>query len=697
MIRLQLAFIRSWIRLAGLLVIAALTLVNVALAQPAAPFSMTGTETLGVNIHFTNPKPGEMKMLAESGVRWVRMDLGWAWTERKKGEYDFSEFDQLMKALDEYKLRAVLILDYSNPLYEANQSVVTAEGRKAFARWAAAAVKHFKGRGVVWEIWNEPDIPNFWKPEPNVNHYVALARAACAAIKEAAPREVIVGPGCSSTRPEFLEPCFQGGLLEFWQAVTVHPYRQGAPESVGIEYHRLNRLIAKYAPQGKNVAVVSGEWGYSATWNRFDEDQQGKMLAREWLTNLSLQVPLSIWYDWHDDGTDSKDPEHHFGMVKFEYHQGRDPVYDPKHAYTAAKTLTSTFKGYQFVKRLATGDQDDYALLFRNRDQLILAVWTTSVQSHEISIPLKSDVHAAVNYLGQSHRQVSVASNQLTIGVSDSPVYVTLDGPDPQLLDAAAIHVLQTTVSPMTDSLDITVENLGMSAFSGRIHLMDVEAIQVAQVDHRFQLNDSDEVTTIRIPWKRSDSAFRFGLRVENEQGVAMWKQPARRYSMASEWSAGALEATPDGDRAVECEASLNLVKDGGPSADSIPAPAHLRYRFGEGWKFLRVAAKGEQRKIPGEPTAFGVWIDGDAKLATARMRLVDASGQTWQADGPVIDWKGWKYVELPLRSTSAHWGGANDGRIHYPLKWDSSLLLDNTSRKPLSGEISFTAPIAIE
>jgi beta-galactosidase GanA len=57
------------------------------------------TDSFGVNIHFTDPKPGEMKMLADTGFKWVRMDLNWGGTERKKGEYDFRAYDRLMTAL----------------------------------------------------------------------------------------------------------------------------------------------------------------------------------------------------------------------------------------------------------------------------------------------------------------------------------------------------------------------------------------------------------------------------------------------------------------------------------------------------------------------------------------------------------------------------------------------------------------------
>ena len=52
---------------------------------------------LGVNIHFTDPEPGELAMLAAAGFRWVRMDFVWQSTETGKGTYDFSAYDRFAK------------------------------------------------------------------------------------------------------------------------------------------------------------------------------------------------------------------------------------------------------------------------------------------------------------------------------------------------------------------------------------------------------------------------------------------------------------------------------------------------------------------------------------------------------------------------------------------------------------------------
>src|SRR6266542_3823452 len=98
-------------------------LIALALALPARGEraklpELTIPGALGVNIHFTDPKPGEMKMLADAGFRWVRMDFTWGGTEREKGKYNFSAYDRLLQALAPSAIRAVFILDYSNRLYD---------------------------------------------------------------------------------------------------------------------------------------------------------------------------------------------------------------------------------------------------------------------------------------------------------------------------------------------------------------------------------------------------------------------------------------------------------------------------------------------------------------------------------------------------------------------------------------------------
>ena len=381
---------------------------------------------LGVNIHFTDPRPGEMDMLARAGFRWIRMDFSWEFMERTKGVYDFSAWDRLMTTLGAKHIRAVAILDYSNPLYDHGLSPASDQGRAAFARWAAAAARHFHGRGILWEMYNEPNI-QFWRPKPDVRQYAKLALAVGKALRQAEPAELYVGPACSTFDLKFLEACFKAGLLEYWSAVSVHPYRSKGPETAAPDYARLRRMIGQYAPKGKAIPILSGEWGYSSASRHMGVDKQGKYLPRQWLTNLAQQVRLSIWYDWHDDGQNPKENEHHFGTVYFPYRSHQTPVYEPKPAFLAAKTLTGELRGYRFRDRLAVGGPDDYVLAFcedKNPQNLRWAAWTAADSLHTVTIPAPAGKYAAVNFLGQPLPQRTASTGGLSLNLTDAPIYV---------------------------------------------------------------------------------------------------------------------------------------------------------------------------------------------------------------------------------------------------------------------------------
>ena len=231
----------------------------------------------------------------------------------------------------------------------------------------------------------------FWPPRPNVNEYVELGLAVGRAFRSEAPNEKLIGPAVSEMDYSFLEACFKSGLLDYWSAVSVHPYRRSDPEGAALEYCRLRKTIQAYrfrSGSDRVIPVISGEWGYSAVWRGMNEEKQGALFAREMLTNVANEIPISIWYDWRDDGSDPAEPEHHFGLVRNAYQSGHDQVYQPKPAYRAAQAFSQYFDGYVFQQRLPVGRDDDYVLVFSKAGDRRLAAWTTSASTHRINIPM---------------------------------------------------------------------------------------------------------------------------------------------------------------------------------------------------------------------------------------------------------------------------------------------------------------------
>jgi hypothetical protein len=44
----------------------------------------------------------------------------------------------------------------------------------------------------------------------------------------------------------------------------------------------------------------------------------------------------------------------------------------------------------------------------------------------------------------------------------------------------------------------------------------------------------------------------------------------------------------------------------------------------------------------------------------------------------------------------ASHWGGADDGVIHYPIHWDTLFLINNADQKETQGTLFISAPTLI-
>jgi hypothetical protein len=392
---------------------------------------------VGVNIHFVTGHERDLDLIAAAGFRFIRMDFGWAGIETSKGRYDWSEYEELLSNLDRRGIRAVFILDYSNPLYEPEVTSINPlthqthqttaspqhpESINAYAAWAAAAAKHFQGRHILWELWNEPNI-DFWSPKPDASQYTALALAAAKSIREADPRATIIGPASSGFPWDFLEVFLKSGVLEYLDAVSVHPYREPKrpPETAAGDYQRLRNLIERYAPSAKKqtIPILSGEWGYSSNLRGVSIDTQAAFAARQQLINLYHGVPLSIWYDWQNDGPDPGENEHNFGTVTQEL--------NPKPAYMAIQTLTRQLGGYRLARRLSLTDDKDYVLVCTDsaKNQK-LAAWTSG-EPHSVTIKLEGDAQgiSGVSSDGQSF-SCETTAHQCEIKLTPAPRYVQI-------------------------------------------------------------------------------------------------------------------------------------------------------------------------------------------------------------------------------------------------------------------------------
>lgn len=748
---------------------------------------------VGVNIHFTRGHEADLDKIKEAGFKFIRMDFTWGGIERKKGEYDWSAYDELTANLEKRGIRPYYILDYSNPLYEetiVSKDPATKKETKtlpspqhpesvaAFARWAAASAKHLQGRHVIWEIWNEPNI-GFWKPKPDAHQYATLAMATLKAIRNTDPQATIVGPASSTFPWEFHEVLYQAGALQYLDAVSVHPYRGGPPETAAADFLKLHGLIARYAPASKkNMPILSGEWGYSTNEKGVPLDRQAEYLARQQLGNLLAGVPLSIWYDWRNDGPDPRENEHNFGTVTTDL--------KPKPSYNAAKTLTHQLSGYRIARRLETGDTDDYALLCVNSSGAQkLVVWTT-VRPHVIELeigPAGVSSISGVDYVGSSIT-ASVSGNRLKVQAGNGPAYFTLSkatdylkaaatweaslpdgilaeggvkgirtdvrlvnplklparvelkwqlatgesagsksfvmepgeivhhqftlpfyrrdqengeiiiqarfadagsgqviGHSSQRLAYLPSNPLHFTVAPVEDGLQLEFHNPSKKAFNGMV--------SAGESTQPVNIASGQTNLVIHLSEKTISRAGNETMKVYDREKHLVAESAAVNYRPVN---IKMFHAAVDGDQKVPAKATI--VEAVAPSPAPYGKAFKLDYEFAEGWRFVRCAPTAKQPAgIKGQPEAIGFWVYGDNSGNGLRLRMADASGQTFQCSGPRIDWSGWRWITIKLNDlakSTAHWGGANDGVPHGNLHWDCPILLDGT-RVKTKGTVYFT------
>ena len=698
-----------------------------AVARPDSLPPPVVPQCVGVNIHFTGAPTRDLEGLKQGGFGWIRMDFVWDAIEKVKGQYDFAAYDTLVAGLAVRGIKPLFILDYGNDLYQKG-APRSPEARAAFARFAAASVTHYKGKPILWEIWNEPN-GGFWKPQANAGEYGRLAFETAKAIKVADPNATVLAPGTAGIPLDFLESVFQTGILRYLDAVSLHPYRGDRPETAAQDYPAVRRLIEQYAPKGKSIPLVSSEWGYSTT--DVSEEMQAQYLARQWLSNLAEGIRLSIWYDWHEDGTDPKYNEHHFGTVRFDY--------TPKPAFLAAQRLTQALGGYRFVKRLPLGQNQDYLLLFAKGASVKTAYWTTA-DDHIVSLPggrqlgltrnpqyeeAASDKplcaaaswavdsadtfyvagqtpRVAVSYhnrdkkphrvqfvmevttlggsralSGRQQEQVAsgrtVAAKLPLIGYSHvqirARVRLVLDNvPQPYSQDVsfAPTDPLELSVAPLTPSrFQVQIANPGETAFVGRLSLSP--NVRGTSVPIRFK--PGQKSLAVILPSLSGKGAI---CLLRDTRGALVTRLLVPHF-VPLDVAPASLRAVLDGDAKVPSTVYLT------PSGSAL----RVAYRFAPGWSFLRVVAP-PSAPLTGKPVGVGLWIYGDGSGNLARMRIGDVTGQTFQVNGLPIDWMGWRFIAFRLVPPPggpydvSHWGGANDGHVHYPIRVDTLFLLDS-------------------
>ncbi len=290
------------------------------------------------------------------GVKWARVQTGWAKTEKEEGIYDFAWLDEIVDKIIERGVTPWLSLSYGNPVYTEDAPyhgvgkppVYTDREKTGWHNYITALVTHYKDRVSYYEIWNEPDLLSFFKPIPKAELYVQLVKQTVEPLRAIQPDAKVIGGaiawGMTPWSMKYFEDCLEAGLHNYIDIVTYHGYKTVPERHTTQEYPAFRNLINKYKPELEYWQGESGIPSYvpdegkgkaALTEMKVSEEIQARMLMRRFLLEIGNGSKMVSYFQIADFG--------HYATLKVAFYYGILRLKDgsPKPSYFALQSLAT--------------------------------------------------------------------------------------------------------------------------------------------------------------------------------------------------------------------------------------------------------------------------------------------------------------------------------------------------------------------
>ncbi len=262
----------------------------------SAPASPQGTVAPGFGVsthlmwHDLSAAIGELDRLHAAGLTTVRFDVGWRWVEPgRKGQYDpavLAKLDTILREIDARGLSAIITVietpDWARP--QGSGIFRPPTRRQDYADVMAMLAARYASRpGMVWEIWNEPNIIEFWESGPSAVQYADLLKRAYKAIKAADPDATVLGGSIVFNDLAFLRGLYDNGAQGSFDALAHHPYAPGRapddrtdPSATFLSIEDMHALMAARGDGDKTIWITELGWSLELV----SDDERGEYLQR---------------------------------------------------------------------------------------------------------------------------------------------------------------------------------------------------------------------------------------------------------------------------------------------------------------------------------------------------------------------------------------------------------------------------------
>jgi hypothetical protein len=183
------------------------------------------------------------------GIKRIRLQAGWAKTEKIPGVYDFAWLDRQVDYLLAQGMDVLIETSYGNPIYRggggASLSDRLPSGEVALAAWntwIGALASRYKDKVKDWSTWNEPNNCKTNTPEVVADNNIRTAEI----IKKHIPDARIAGLVVSSPNVRYAE------------ALHEDPQRKGQDRTVAPPFPKIGPAISATFFLGRSGRHTSG-------------------------------------------------------------------------------------------------------------------------------------------------------------------------------------------------------------------------------------------------------------------------------------------------------------------------------------------------------------------------------------------------------------------------------------------------------
>jgi polysaccharide biosynthesis protein PslG len=299
-------------------------------------FGMADPALLGED---TSQQKTDLTAMKAIGINSIRIDADWAEVQPDgPTSFDWGTLDQTVASIEAAGMSADLIIDgcpqWAATSASAGSSAPTPASPDQYATFAAQVAARFAPVGVsIFEIWNEPNIAEFWQPAPDPGAYTAILKAAYPAIKKVVPSATVISGGLSpaisdgtNVAPiDFVKAMYGDGAKDYFDALGFHPYSFPATPDTYEPWSAWSQM-SQTSPSVRSVMASHGDSGKKIWITEYGAPSSGPDGIGEAAQSASLAQAIdkarsASWigaiylYTWVDNGNSPADHGDEYGLL----------------------------------------------------------------------------------------------------------------------------------------------------------------------------------------------------------------------------------------------------------------------------------------------------------------------------------------------------------------------------------------------